>query len=250
MHICPLLALFSICANILVMRTADPVPSGTGETPVLPSPRRKTLPLAAGLVLWVVVYHFLDPATTWLACTALCTRTSWAFKESVRFFLYDAPKVLLLLVLVVFGVGLIRSFFTPERTRQMLAGKRESVGNVLAAALGTVTPFCSCSAVPLFIGFVTAGVPLGVTLSFLIAAPLVNEVALILLLGAFGWQVAGLYLATGLTIAVLAGGIIGRLHMAAYGKIRGAVGLRDAGRATRRPVRPADLERAPGLRAG
>src|ERR1019366_165331 len=135
------------------------------------------------------------------------------FKESVRFFLYDAPKVLLLLVLVVFGVGLVRSCFTPARTRQLLAGKRESVGNVLAAALGTVTPFCSCSAVPLFIGFVTAGVPLGVTLSFLIAAPLVNEVALVLLFGLFGWKVAGLYLAMGLLIAIIAGWVIGRLHM-------------------------------------
>ena len=114
---------------------------------------------------------------------------------------------------MVFGVGIIRTFFTPERTRRILAGKRESVGNVLAAMLGMVTPFCSCSAVPLFIGFVTAGVPLGVTFSFLISAPMVNEVALVLLLGMFGWKVAGIYLGTGLLIAIVSGWIIGRLKM-------------------------------------
>ncbi|EKD40682.1 MAG: hypothetical protein ACD_74C00251G0001, partial [uncultured bacterium] len=117
--------------------------------------------------------------------------------KAIQFFLYDTPKVLMLLALVVFAVGILRSFFTPERTRKILAGKRESVGNVLAALLGIVTPFCSCSAVPLFIGFVTAGIPLGVTFSFLIAAPMVNEVALVLLYGLLGWKVAGLYLVTG-----------------------------------------------------
>jgi len=119
----------------------------------------------------------------------------------------------MLLTLVVFGVGIIRSFFTPERTRRILAGKHESVGNVLAALLGVVTPFCSCSAVPLFIGFVTAGVPLGVTFSFLISAPMVNEIALVLLFGLFGWKVAALYLGTGLIIAMVAGWVIGRLKM-------------------------------------
>ena len=99
----------------------------------------------------------------------------------------------MLLTLVVFGVGIVRSFFTPERTRRVLAGRREAVGNVLAALLGVVTPFCSCSAVPLFIGFVTTGVPLGVTFSFLVSAPMVNEVALALLFGLFGWKVAALY---------------------------------------------------------
>jgi uncharacterized membrane protein YraQ (UPF0718 family) len=107
----------------------------------------------------------------------------------------------------------VRSFFTPERTRRILSGRRESVGNVLAALLGIVTPFCSCSAVPLFIGFVTTGVPLGVTFSFLVSAPMVNEVALVLLLGLFGWKVAGLYLGTGLLIAMISGWAIGRLRM-------------------------------------
>jgi uncharacterized membrane protein YraQ (UPF0718 family) len=119
----------------------------------------------------------------------------------------------MLLTLVVFGVGIIRTFFTPERTRAMLAGKRESAGNVLAAMLGTVTPFCSCSAVPLFLGFVTAGVPLGVTFSFLISAPMVNEIAVVLLYGLLGWKVAALYLVTGLLVAIVAGWVIGRLGM-------------------------------------
>ncbi len=131
--------------------------------------------------------------------------------SAVAFFLYEAPKVLVLLVVVVFAVGIVRTFFTPERTRRALAGRRESTGNVLASLLGVVTPFCSCSAVPLFIGFVTSGVPLGVTLSFLIAAPMINEVALVLLFGLFGWKVAGLYLVTGLVIAIAAGWVIGRL---------------------------------------
>ena len=122
-------------------------------------------------------------------------------------------KVLLLLVLIVFGVGIIQSFFTAERTRALLAGRRESVGNVLAALLGVVTPFCSCSAVPLFLGFVEAGVPLGVTLSFLISAPMVNEVALVLLYGLFGWKIAVLYLVTGLLVAMVSGWAIGRMGM-------------------------------------
>jgi hypothetical protein len=133
--------------------------------------------------------------------------------SALEFFVYEAPKVLMLLFVVVFGVGIVRSFFTPERTRRMLAGRRQTVGNVLAALLGVVTPFCSCSAVPLFIGFVTTGVPLGVTFSFLISAPMVNEVALVLLFGLFGWKVAALYLGTGLAIAMIAGWTIGRLHL-------------------------------------
>ena len=133
---------------------------------------------------------------------------------AVEFFVYETPKVLLLLTLVVFGVGIVRSFFTPERTRAHPGRQaRVASGNVLAALLGVVTPFCSCSAVPLFIGFVTAGVPLGVTFSFLISAPMVNEVALALLFGLFGWKVAALYLGTGLAIAIVAGWVIGRLRL-------------------------------------
>jgi len=132
---------------------------------------------------------------------------------ALQFFFYDTPKVLMLLTGVVFIMGMINSYFTPERTRALLAGRSEGVANVMAASLGIVTPFCSCSAVPLFIGFVQAGVPLGVTFSFLISAPMVNEVALTLLFGMFGWKVALLYLGLGLTVAIVAGWIIGRLKM-------------------------------------
>ena len=135
--------------------------------------------------------------------------------SALAFFLYETPKVLLLLTAVVFAVGVLRTFVTPDRARRVLAG-RSGGANVLAALFGVATPFCSCSAVPLFIGFVTAGVPLGATFSFLIAAPMVNEVALVLLFGLFGWKVALLYLTTGLGIAVVSGWIIGRLHLEPY----------------------------------
>ena len=167
----------------------------------------------AGAVLWWLVYSHLAMLAEWLTFSVLAMQRGSRQGSSVEFFVYEAPKVLMLLALVVFGVGIARSFFTPERTRRILSGKRESAGNVLAALLGIVTPFCSCSAVPLFIGFVTAGVPLGVTFSFLISAPMVNEVALVLLFGMFGWKVAGLYLGTGLLIAIVAGWVIGRLRM-------------------------------------
>ena len=169
--------------------------------------------LGFGLVLWGVLYYWLETAANFLTYTAFQLSASSHLGSSVAFFLYEAPKVILLLTIIVFGVGIIRSFFTPERTRQILAGKREYIGNVLAGGLGIVTPFCSCSAVPLFIGFVETGVPLGVTFTFLIAAPMINEVAIVLLLGMFGWKIALLYVITGLVIAILAGWIIGRLKL-------------------------------------
>ena len=173
------------------------------------------LRLVLGVGLWAVVYHFWLPFTVWLFHGVLqLPDTRWA--SALEFFVYDSVKVLLLLTLVVFGVGVVRSFFSPERTRALLHGRREATGNVLAASLGIVTPFCSCSAVPLFIGFVEAGIPLGVTFSFLIAAPMINEIALVLLFGLFGWQVAALYLVTGLLIAMVAGWVIGRLKMERY----------------------------------
>ena len=165
------------------------------------------------LLLWGVVYWNLEPFSFWLTYGVMGLPQEHHFSTALQFFLFETPKVLMLLTLIVFVVGIIRSFFTPERTRQILAGKSESVGNVLAALLGIVTPFCSCSAVPLFIGFVTAGIPLGVTLSFLISAPMVNEIALVLLFGMFGWKVAAIYLGMGLSIAMVAGWVIGRLKM-------------------------------------
>jgi len=164
-------------------------------------------------VLWYAIYRMLQPFGDWFAYSLLGLAKGSHIGSAVAFFVFETPKVLMLLLLVVFGVGIVRSFFTAERTRKMLAGRRESVGNVLAAMLGIVTPFCSCSAVPLFLGFVEAGVPLGVTFSFLIAAPMINEVAVVLLFGMFGWKVAGVYVTTGLAIAILSGWIIGRLKM-------------------------------------
>ena len=169
--------------------------------------------LGLALGLWVALYLVIQPAANLLTHRILGLDPATHLGSAVAFFLFEVPKVLLLLVLVVFGVGVVRSFFTPERTRAILSGKRESAGNVLAALLGVVTPFCSCSAVPLFLGFVEVGIPLGVTLSFLISAPMVNEVALVLLFGLFGWKVAAIYMGTGLAIAVGAGWILGRLKL-------------------------------------
>ncbi len=165
------------------------------------------------LIAWFLIYKQLLPFSHYFTYQILGLEQGSHLGEAVQFFIYDSPKVMMLLTLIVFGVGIIRSFFTPERTRKILAGRRESVGNVLAAHLGVVTPFCSCSAVPLFLGFVQAGVPLGVTLSFLIAAPMVNEVALVLLYGLLGWKVAALYLILGLSVAIIGGWVIGRLKL-------------------------------------
>ncbi|HRD87931.1 MAG TPA: permease [Accumulibacter sp.] len=171
--------------------------------------------LTTGSVLWLAAYSQLTAfADAVLAVTGLSRATR--FGEAVHFFCYDTPKVLLLLTGIVFVMGVVQTFFSPERTRTMLAGRRAGLGNVLAATLGIVTPFCSCSAVPLFIGFLSAGVPLGVTFSFLVSAPMVNEIALVLLFGMFGWQVATLYLGLGLLVATLAGLVIGRLRMEAH----------------------------------
>lgn len=132
---------------------------------------------------------------------------------ALEFFIYDTIKIFLLLSVIIFIISIIRSYFPPERTKRILSHKREFIGNVLAALLGIVTPFCSCSAVPLFIGFVEAGVPLGVTFSFLISSPMVNEVAVVLLWGLFGWKIAFIYMGTGLIVAIIAGMIIGKLKL-------------------------------------
>ncbi len=161
---------------------------------------------------WVFLYSQLVPFADFIVSLTDFDRTSHT-GEAIHFFFYDTPKVMLLLIGVVFFMGIIQTFFTPEKTRDLLAGKRLGVGNSMAATLGIVTPFCSCSAVPLFIGFLSAGVPLGITFSFLIAAPMVNEIALALLFGMFGWKVAALYLGLGLSIAIVAGIIIGQLKM-------------------------------------
>ena len=179
-------------------------------------PLQRWLLALAGLVpaWWLAYTHLTDFADAVIRLLGLSRQT--ALGESLHFFVYDTPKVLLLLTGIVFMMGVIQTFFAPERTRALLAGKRAGVGNVLAALLGVVTPFCSCSAVPLFIGILSAGVPLGVTFSFLISAPMVNEVALVMLFGLFGWKVAALYLGLGLSVAIVAGLVIGRLGMERY----------------------------------
>lgn len=136
--------------------------------------------------------------------------------DAVNFFIYDTMKIFIMLSVIIFVVAIIRSFFPPEKTRKILSYKRQYAGNIVAALLGIVTPFCSCSAVPVFIGFVEAGVPLGVTFSFLISSPMVNEVALILLWGMFGPGIALIYIATGLIVAIISGLVIGKLNLERY----------------------------------
>jgi uncharacterized protein len=204
-------------------------------------------------VLWWLAWGQLQNFADWLTYTVIGLSPLSHLGQSVNFFFYDVPKILMLLAGMIFLITIARSFFTPEQARAALGGKREGVGNVLAASLGVVTPFCSCSAVPLFIGFVESGVPLGVTFSFLIATPMVNEIALAMLFGMFGWQIAGLYMVSGLLIAIVGGMIIGRLKPERYVedfvwqiKVGEATGItykpnwddriRDAGRSTKEIV--------------
>jgi len=165
------------------------------------------------LPVWFIIYHFLKPVSDWFIDDITGLTKGSSLTEALRFFVFELPKVLMLLTLIIFFVGIIRSYFSAERTRKLLEGKSLFTGNVLASLLGIVTPFCSCSAIPLFLGFVEAGVPLGVTFSFLIASPMINEVAVILLFGMFGWKTALIYVITGLVIAIFAGFVIGRLKL-------------------------------------
>lgn len=149
----------------------------------------------------------------WLVYGQLGLTRESAFGSALNFFIYDTVKIFFFLAVIIFAISLLRSFFPPEKTKRYLEKVPEFVGNILAALLGIVTPFCSCSAVPLFIGFIEAGVPLGVTFSFLVSAPMVNEVALIMLWGLFGWKIALLYIASGLVVAIASGVVIGRLKL-------------------------------------
>ncbi|MCE1166272.1 MAG: permease [Bacteroidetes bacterium] len=175
---------------------------------------RNKLWFAATLIaFWFLVYLNLEKLAALLSGATGLSGVKEGYARSFEFFIFEVPKVLMLLTLIVFVMGIIRTFFSPEKTRGLLEKKSLFLGNVLAAVLGIFTPFCSCSAVPLFIGFVEAGIPLGVTLSFLIAAPMINEVAVILLFGLFGWQTALIYVSTGLVIAITSGYIIGKLKL-------------------------------------
>lgn len=188
------------------MRLVDTLPR-----PHVPGSAWSGFLLAA--VAWGAAYVCLRPFWDAVVFDVLGLRRGARITEVVHFFLFDTTKILLLLAAIVFAVGVLRSFFSLERTRALLGGRREGAGNLLAASLGVVTPFCSCSAVPAFVGFLAAGVPLGVTLSFLIASPMVNEVAVVLLYGLFGWKVALLYVSSGLILAVAAGYALGRLRL-------------------------------------
>ncbi len=168
--------------------------------------------LAAAAFLWWALYSVNLPFWDWLLYDVFGMDPAAQLTETLHFFCYDTVKISLLLTGIIFVVTVLRSYMSVERTRALLGGRREGVGNVMAASLGVVTPFCSCSAVPAFIGFVAAGVPIGVTLSFLIASPLANEVAIGLLWSLFGWQVAALYVVAGVSIAIVAGWVLGRLH--------------------------------------
>lgn len=165
---------------------------------------------------WIFLYINLQDIADFLVDQVFHLQKEKHLTESIRFFIYEVPKVMLLLVLIIFLVGIIRSCFSPEKTRKALEGKSLFAGNVMASFLGIVTPFCSCSAIPLFLGFVEAGIPIGVTFSFLIAAPMINEVALVLLVGLFGWKVAVIYIFTGLTVAILSGFILEKLRLQKY----------------------------------
>ena len=168
------------------------------------------------LLVWLLLYNNLHEMADLIVYRLIGLQEGTHLAESIWFFIFEVPKVLLLLVLIVFLVGVIRSWFSPEKTRKALEGKSLFAGNVMASGLGILTPFCSCSAIPLFLGFVEAGIPIGVTFSFLIAAPLINEVALILLAGLFGWKVAVIYVVTGLVIATISGFLIEKLKLQKY----------------------------------
>jgi uncharacterized protein len=167
--------------------------------------------VAVAVLAWTLAYRMNGPIWDRLLYDVLGMDPAARTTETVHFFGYDSVKIVLLLVGIIFAVTVARSYLSVERARALLGGRREGVGTVMAAGLGVATPFCSCSAVPAFIGFVAAGVPIGVTLSFLIASPLVNEIAVGMLATMFGWRIAALYIAAGLSIAITAGFVLGRL---------------------------------------
>lgn len=177
---------------------------------------KKLYAIPFAVILWGLIYFNLTPATDFIVYDVAGLEKGTRLTSAIHFFIYEVPKVLLLLTIVVFVVGIIRSWFSPERTRKLLGGKKQFIGNIMASLLGVVTPFCSCSAIPLFLGFMESGVPLGVTFSFLISAPMVNEVAVVLLFGLFGWKTALIYVTTGLFIAIFSGFIIGKLGLEKY----------------------------------
>jgi uncharacterized membrane protein YraQ (UPF0718 family) len=182
-------------------------------TPKVRSSGKGRIQLAVYVIGWILIYALNGKFWDWSIFDLLGLERESRVGDSIHFFFYDSIKIILLLVGITFAITFLRSFLTLERTRAFLGGKKQGVGNLLAASAGIVTPFCSCSAVPVFIGFLGAGIPIGITLSFLIASPLINEIAVGLLFTMFGWKIAAVYLLSGLTIAILAGIILGRMKV-------------------------------------
>lgn len=174
---------------------------------------KSVLIVISWLIAWVLLYGSLQNISDWFVFKLLKLEKGAKFTDALGFFIFELPKVLMLLALIIFFVGIVRSYMTQERVLKILGKRSEFGGNILAALIGIITPFCSCSAIPLFLGFVETGIPLGVTFSFLISAPMINEVAVVLLFGMFGWKVMLIYISTGLVIAILAGWIIGKLKL-------------------------------------
>lgn len=167
-------------------------------------------------IIWIIAYNNLQLLADWITYTLLGLSHESQFGEALNFFIYDVPKILLLLSGMIFLIALVQTFINTEKVRAVVEKRGEGVGNVMASVFGAITPFCSCSSVPLFIGFVQAGIPLGITFSFLITSPIMNEVAFVLLLGLFGWKVALLYLVSGILIGVVAGLVLGRMKLERY----------------------------------
>lgn len=182
-----------------------------------PTQDRQVLPIILVLTaLWLLAYNNLQAFADWLTYSLLSLDPASHFGSALNFFIYDVPKILLLLGGLIFLITLVQTFINAERVRELVSKRGVGVGNLMAAMFGVLTPFCSCSSVPLFIGFVEAGIPLGITFSFLIASPIMNEVAFVMLMGMFGWEVAALYLISGITIGVVTGMILGRMKLERY----------------------------------
>ena len=178
--------------------------------------RRLFAKLAAVAIVWLLAYNTIQPLADWLAYGLLSLPQGSHLGESLAFFFYDVPKILLLLSGMIFLISLLQTFIDTQKVRVMVEKRGEGIGNVMAAIFGAITPFCSCSSVPLFIGFVQAGIPMGITFSFLITSPLMNEIAFVMLIGLFGWKIALLYLLSGITIGIISGLILGRLKLERY----------------------------------
>ena len=175
--------------------------------------RKKSIVYIFLLLLWIFLFYYKEASTNFMVYNWMQLPYESNLSSTIWFFLSTLQKIFLLLILVIFLAGIIRSYFSPEKTRKVLEGKPLFMGNIMASSLGILTPFCSCSAIPLFLGFVETGIPLGITFSFLIAAPMINEVAVIMLFSLFGWQVGAIYILMGLLIAISSGWIIGRLNL-------------------------------------